>query len=279
MAGTDAGVPRRFSRRPEFLRRPPAYTIVLDVFEGPLDLLLHLITRQQLDIADIPIARVAEQYLTYLDAMAELDLEVASEFLVMAATLMELKARMLLPAPQAPADGEEEALDPRAELVARLMEYRRYKEAAQELARRQEAWNRRVLRAGPGWEGGAAPPEDAGLDGLTLLDLLDAFRAVLERAGPAAVRQVRRPEISLRQRMAELLRRLRRHKKGLPFSALFRGRRPSRTEVVVTFLALLECIRLGYVLVQQALPFAEIYCHLRPAAPVSGAGPRAEGGA
>lgn len=270
VAAVDGGIPRaRWSRAP-FWQRRSVYTVVLDVFEGPLDLLLHLITRQQLDIADIPIARVTEQYLAYLDAMAELDLDVASEFLVMAATLMEIKARMLLPAPPPAAEGEEEPLDPRAELVARLVEYRRYKEAAEALARRQEAWSRRVLRAGPGWETGPAC-EGTGLDGVTLLDLLDAFQAVLARTGPAAVREVRRPEISIRQRMAQLLRRLRRHRQGLPFSALLRGRRVTRGEVVVTFLALLECVRRGYVVVQQALPFAEIYCYLRTAPAEGGA--------
>src|SRR5512135_457405 len=128
------------------------YSIKLPLFEGPLDLLLHLIKRDEVDIYDIPVARIAEQYLEYIELMKDLNLDIAGEFLVMAATLAQIKSRMLLP----PKEGEGEAdegVDPRAELVQRLLEYKKFKEAAESLGEREEFWREVFVRQGKGaWE-------------------------------------------------------------------------------------------------------------------------------
>ncbi|MEP7029097.1 MAG: segregation/condensation protein A, partial [Candidatus Eisenbacteria bacterium] len=152
-----------------------AYEVKLERFEGPLDLLLHLIQRDEIDIYDIPIARITQQYLSYIELMRLLDLDVAGEFLVMAATLMRVKARMLLPTPPR---GEEEEIDPRVELVQRLLEYRQFKEASSTLKSREE--HRRLE-----YERGMVPgDEEAGplpLAPATLFHLLDALNRVLSR--------------------------------------------------------------------------------------------------
>jgi segregation and condensation protein A len=231
--------------------RPMPVTIKLERFEGPLDLLLHLIKRDEIDIYDIPIARITQQYLAYLELMRALDLEVAGEFLVMAATLMRIKAKMLLPAPQV--DAEEDEGDPREELVQRLLEYRQFKEAASTLRLRED--ERRRL-----YERGLLPTEeDAGplpLAPASLFDLMDAFHRVIARIPEPAVYEVRTEVFDVEEKMAEIARAVA-EDGSVMFSALLMRCR-ARAEMVVTFVALLELIKVGQVTVIQAEHFDDI---------------------
>jgi segregation and condensation protein A len=241
------------------------YAVKLPAFEGPLDLLLHLIRLDEIEITEIPIARVCEQYLEYLGLMRELDLEVAGEYLVMAATLAWIKSRMLLPFE---GEGEEdEGVDPRAELVARLLEYQRFKEAAGSLAERR--WlGRDVFRAGaPGPE---PPPAAEREVEVGLFALLEAFRRALNAAGPSGVaHEVEVESVTVRERMVAVMRALE-SRPSLAFEEVLVGEdgRTSRSLVVATFLAILELSRLAVLSLYQGcgesgVPRGPI--HLRPA--------------
>lgn len=230
--------------------------VSLDVFEGPLDLLLHLIKKNEVAIADIPVARITEQYLAYLDMMRDLDLDIAGEYLVMAATLVLIKSRMLLPAAE---DEPEEEADPRADLVRQLLEYQRYREAALALAERP-LLQRDVFAREP-----VADVEGAGADPGPRLrvspwDLLAALQAVLRRARPEPVHEVVVERVSLRDRAERLLARLR-HERTVAFESLF-DEAATRLEIVVTFLALLELMRLGGVRAVQSALFDRIVIEL-----------------
>lgn len=225
--------------------------VKLQAFEGPLDLLLHLIRLEEVDIADIPIARIAEQYLEYLTLLRDLHLDVAAEYLVMAATLAWIKSRMLLP-PDAAAE-EEEGPDPRAELVARLLEYQRFKHAAAELDRRP-LLGRDVFQA--------VPPEPEPLPiaaeevDVTLVQLLDALRRVLERAKAAGiVHEVVVETLTVRQGMIDLMDALASAESMEFFALVLRlaGGPPSRTRIVTTFLAMLELTRLSAIRIYQGI--------------------------
>lgn len=220
-------------------------------FEGPLDLLLHLIKRDEVDIYDIPIAHITQQYLAYIELMRQLDLEVAGEFLVMAATLMRIKAKMLLPLP-APGEEEDEG-DPREELVQRLVEYRQFKEAAGTLKGREE--ERRQL-----YERGMLPGEDeAGplpLAPATLFDLLDALNRVMSRIPEQAVYEVQGEIYGVEEKMS-LIARTVAEQGSVSFTTLMLACRV-RAEVIVTFIALLELVKLGQVGVTQAEAFGDI---------------------
>ncbi len=226
------------------------YRVKLDTFEGPLDLLLHLIRENRVNILDIPVALIAEQYLAYVRMMEELDLAVAGEFLVMAATLVHLKSRLLLP-PEEPAEGEEAVEDPRAELVDRLLEYQRFKEVAADLAVREADEGLRFTRGGPPLVGEVEGPLT-----LSLFDLLAAFRRVLQRAEGGPVLEITRETLDVGQRLLRILDALS-ARSPLAFPALFEGQR-TRGELIVTFLALLEILRRGLASARQAEPFAEI---------------------
>ena len=223
----------------------PFYRVKLDVFEVPLDLLLHLIKKNEVEIVDIPIAIITEQYLAYLEVMRELSLDVAGEFLVMAATLMLIKSRMLLP----PSEGDEEAEepDPRAELVQQLLEYQRYREAALALGERpflkRDVFTREPL-ASDADERGPAADEPVRVR-VTVWELMEAFRAVLERARPQAVHEIAIELVSLRDRAEALLSALS-VSRVLEFERLFAAE-ATRVEIVVTFLALLELMKMGAV--------------------------------
>src|SRR5262245_10755680 len=175
-----------------------AYAVQLAVFEGPLDLLLHLIRQNKLDIYDIPIAVVTDQYLHYLALMESLDLEVAGEFLVMAATLAEIKSRMLLPKPPAPPADEEDGQDPREALVQRLLEYERFKSAAEQF-RALEEDRRRVFTRVPDEE----PDGEVPFAELTSADLIRAIEQLLANSdgGAEAITSIQREKISLRLKM------------------------------------------------------------------------------
>ena len=233
------------------------YRVRLDVFEGPLDLLLHLIKKNDVEIADIPIAMITEQYLGYLAMMQELRLDVAGEFLVMAATLMLIKSRLLLPPSE---DGEDEEEDPRADLVRQLLEYQRYREAALALAERpllhRDIFVREPLVEDPEMAEGAEPTRLR----VTVWELLEAFRALLKRVRPDAVHEVITDRVSLRDRARGLLHALS-VARCVEFDSLFDDE-ASRLEIVVTFLALLELIKMGAVRAVQEEPFGRIVIEL-----------------
>jgi segregation and condensation protein A len=210
--------------------------VQLEIFEGPLDLLLHLIKKNEVSITDIPIAAITEQYLATLEVMQSLDLDVAGEFLVMAATLVHIKSRMLLPLTD-DEDDEEEGADPRAELVRRLLEYQRFKDVADQLERRDVLARDVFVRAAP-------PAEDVdppGFREVSVFELLTALRRVMERLPKDAVHEVTLEKITVREKMTLLLDILRAKGPTL-FESLF-AEVKTRMEVVVTFLAMLELVK------------------------------------
>lgn len=233
------------------------YQVVLPTFEGPLDLLLHLIEQHELDIRDIPIAFVAQKYVEYITLMDELNIDVASEYLVMAATLTHIKSKLLLPVPPADQEDEEElGLDPRAELVRRLLEYQKYKQAAEQLGG-GDVLGRDVFVRGmpaPSIEGPAP------LAGLSLFKLLDAFQTVLSRANTKIDHQIDLERFSITDRINQLVDLLQLHKK-LTFEQLFEGA-TSRADLIVTFLALLEMTRLRMTRLEQEAPLEPIVVEL-----------------
>jgi len=237
-----------------------SYQVKLDMFEGPLDLLLHLIREHQIDILDIPIAKITEEYLRYLALMQELDLDVAGEFLLMAATLIHIKSRMLLP-PEEVAEGEEvEEEDPRAELVDRLLEYKKFKEAAQTLSLLETEQALLHPRGAP-----SIAFEVEGPLAISLLELLRAFRDILRRAEVLAPLEITPEELNVGQRIVVLLDRLS-VESPIEFTRLFAGS-TRRAEIIITFLALLELLRRHLATARQAEPMGPImiYRHLEPA--------------
>jgi segregation and condensation protein A len=236
---------------------PDALEVILEAFEGPLDLLLYLIRRQNFNILDIPMAEVTLQYLKYIDEVREHNLELAAEYLLMAAMLIEIKSRMLLPV--RPKAGEDEPEDPRAELVRRLLEYEQMKLAAQKLDDLPQA-GRDVFAAQVFVEQPLAPR----LPQVNAVDLQQAWRELLKRAKLVAHHQVTREALSVREHMAKILRQLR-SVAFVEFQDLFEeairagGGIPV---VVVHFLALLELAREGLIDLTQAAPFAPIYVRL-----------------
>jgi segregation and condensation protein A len=227
-------------------------SVRLRVFEGPLDLLLHLIRINEVEITDIPIARIGEQYLEYLTLMGELDLEVVGEYLVMASTLAWIKSRMLLPAERVGEDGEE--IDPRAELVARLLEYQRFKEVATELGERERLG--RDVFAASGFEP-EAPAESEREIEVGLFDLVEAYRRVLEakRDAESKPHEIEAEEITVRERMMEIMAVLG-PRPSIDFDVLLReeqNRPYTKVLVVTTFLAILELTRLAAIRIYQGL--------------------------
>ena len=227
-----------------------AIRVELPAFQGPLDLLLHLIQRDEIDVYDIPIAHITRQYLVALGLMRELDLEVAGEFLVMAATLMRIKARMLLP----PILSEEEEEDPREGLVRQLLEYRRFKEAARDLERLET--DRRLL-----WDRGAPAqledPEAGELVPVSLYRLLDALKKALDRARPAPVHIIRAETISLEEAISLMKERLRERSRLLFEEVLEQFE--TRLEKITAFLGLLELLKQGAVNAVQEELFGPIW--------------------
>ncbi len=229
--------------------------VQLEVFEGPLDLLLHLIKKNEVSITDIPIATITAQYLSTLELMQGLNLDIAGEFLVMAATLIHIKSKMLLPPGEDEGEEDEEG-DPREELIRRLLEYQRFKEAAEELQRR-EMLNRDVfVRPVEPPRGG----EIIGFEHVSLFDLVLALRQVLERLPTEALHEITLEKISVREKMSRLLDDLQQRGK-LIFQSLFEGI-ASRMEVIVTFLAMLELVRVRAIRIWQEEPNAPILIEL-----------------
>lgn len=227
------------------------YQVKLEMFEGPLDLLLHLIREHQLNILDIPMATITDEYLRYLTLMQELDLDVAGEFLLMAATLIHIKSKMLLP-PEEAAEGEEaEEEDPRAELVDRLLEYKKFKEAAQTLGLLESEQALLHRRGAPAIELTVEGPLS-----VSLFELMRAFRDVLRRADVLALLEITAEELNVGQRIVLLLDRLA-AESPLEFVGLFAGS-TRRAEIIVTFLALLELLRRRLATARQAEPMGPI---------------------
>lgn len=242
----------------------PGYTIKLPVFEGPLELLLHLIREHKLDIYDIPIAEVTDQYLHYLSLMESLDLNIAGEFFVMAATLLEIKSRMLLPT-SAGEDESEEGVDPRAELVERLLEYERFKDAAESLQNLEDDRRQVFWRVTDELENYDTPVIPANLEAV---DLIFALQQMLQEVGEGQteVTSIERQKITLRMKMGEIWRTIRSgsEKSGhVSFRDLFTEPR-TRLDIVMTFLALLELLRLRKIRISQRHALGEI--RIRPAA-------------
>jgi segregation and condensation protein A len=249
---------------PEFESSPDAYHVKLDAFEGPLDLLLYLIRRNEVNIYDIPIALVTEQYLDYVELMQELDLDVAGEFVVMASTLIHIKSRMLLPRPDPLQDDAEPLEDPRDALVRRLLEHQKYKAAADLLHDRETLRSAQFTRADASVAPAAGDPYEPELE-VDLFSLLSAFRRVLERANRRASMVLPPDQISIEDRMHQLLARLS-ETEACGFEDLFADGDGSRAFMIVTFLALLEMIRLKLIRVFQAsgLGAIRVYKRARP---------------
>lgn len=231
------------------------YSVKIPVFEGPLDLLLHLIKENKIDIYDIPIALITRQYLEYLELMKELNIDIASEFLVMAATLIYIKSRMLLPRDEAQEDLEE---DPRLELVERLLEYQAIKEAAYELKEREEEWLWILRRPRMSIDD---EPQELYLFDLNIFDLLGAFKRLLERLPPETLK-ISAETLTVKERISYILN-LIEEKDPLRFDDIFEGVR-TKELFIVTFIALLEVIRLGLVRAYQERPFGIIWIFKRP---------------
>jgi segregation and condensation protein A len=242
------------STLPQDLYIPPdALEVFLETFEGPLDLLLYLIRKQNLDILDIPIARITDQYMEYIAMMKEMRFELAAEYLLMAAMLAEIKSRMLLPRPVT----EEDEGDPRAELIRRLQEYERYRTAAEQIDQLPRI-GRELFEVTP-----EPPPREARqrFPEVELRDLLDALRGVLQRAELFTSHQVQREALSVRERMSELLDRLQ-SDRFTEFSTLF-DPEEGRLGIVVTFLAILELAKGALIELVQNAPYGPIHLKSR----------------
>ncbi len=232
------------------------YKVQFEVFEGPLDLLLYLVKKEEVDIYEVNLTKIATQFIEYIELMRQLDLEVAGEFLVMASTLMYIKSRELLPVDQqVEAEGDEDEEDPRWELIRQLVEYKKFKDAAAHLQKR-EAEQENVFPRLPGkleFESAKPPPRPE----VSLFDLIHAVSSVLKRFQQRdEPRDIFDDKWTVSEKI-ELLRQLIAGKPALKFSELFQ-QSASRMEVVVTFLALLELIRLKQIVVSQPAPFSEI---------------------
>jgi segregation and condensation protein A len=229
-----------------------SYRIRLEQFEGPLDLLLHLIKKNEINIYDIPMALITKQYLEHINLMKSLNLVVAGEFLVLAATLIHIKSKMLLPSE--PDGEEEEGQDPRAELVRQLLEYKQFKEAAYNLQDRERLW-REVYRRAPLLTATPLESEETPLE-LTLFDLMDALQDVVRRAPSKGILELTAEHLTIKNRMNYILERLE-ASAAVPFEMLF-SPTDGRLVLIVTFLGLLELMRLKLVRVFQPETFGAI---------------------
>jgi segregation and condensation protein A len=230
------------------------YKVRLEIFEGPLDLLLYLIKRDEIDIYDISLERITRQYLEYLQAFKELNIDVAGEFVVMAANLIYLKSRRLLPADQQPPEEDVEEDDPRWDLIRQLIEYKKFKEAAEQLGARALEQERIFARVGDGVAPAAAPFR---LGEVGIFQLINAFQNVLKRIDAREdLREIFGENFTVSDKIEAILARVAAGG-SVKFSELF-ARAASRVEIVVTFLALLELIRLKQVRARQPNDFDEI---------------------
>ncbi|MGD8341028.1 MAG: ScpA family protein [Gammaproteobacteria bacterium] len=233
---------------------PHALEVFLEAFEGPLDLLLYLIRRQNIDVLDIPIVEITRQYVQYIELMNEMQFELAGEYLLMAATLAEIKSRMLLPRSQ---EQEEEEHDPRADLVRRLMEYERFKQAAQDIDELERLERDNVVAGADASD----MPITTKLPDITLKELLLVFQQALRRSEMFSHHHVQREPLSVRERMSQVLVALE-GERYMDFVELF-DPAEGRVGITVTFLAILELLKESLIDVIQAEPYGPI--HLRAA--------------
>ncbi|HUU22695.1 MAG TPA: segregation/condensation protein A [Phycisphaerae bacterium] len=242
------------------------YRVNLEMYNGPLDLLLYLIRRDEIDIHNIPIARITEQYCAYVDTLRQIDPDVAGEFLVVATMLLEIKTRMLLPGPEAHAGGEE-AFDPRAELVRQLLEYKAFKDAAGDLrAAAEEQSLRFPRRPGEAEEEGKEPQMD--LEEVQVWDLVDAFNRVMASIGQTAREaQIIYDDTPIELHAEDILDRLR-TEGNLTFRDVFAGR-TGRSEMIGLFLAMLELARRRAIYLEQDRAFGDIRLYLHPTPPAN----------
>ena len=231
-----------------------SYKVKVELFEGPLDLLLYLIKKEEVDIADIPMAQVTEQYLEYLEVMKLLDLEIAGEFLVMAAELIRIKSKMLLPPEEQPVEVEEEP-DPRAELVRRLLEYQKFKEAAKRLEGLESSRKNFFTRQAPDALGETGEVGETYFE-TGIFDLIAAFSKMMERLPKKVLYEIGKDEFTVEGKIHEIL-----HQvvtvPVLYFSKLFEKAK-NRFEVVTIFLAVLELIRIQEIVARQKTVFGEV---------------------
>jgi segregation and condensation protein A len=225
------------------------YNIKIPVFEGPFDLLLHLIKDAKIDIYDIPIALITSQYLHYIEMMKELNLEIAGDFLVMASTLIHIKSRMLLPPDEDTPPDEQE--DPRLELVQKLLEYQAFKEAASNLREKEEEW-KKVFSKEPVTDDG----EELYLVDVNLFDLMGAFKKLLETVSPDIV-TITKETLTVKDRMSVIMEMIE-GLEAIRFEEIFKGS-VTRIQLIITFVALLELIRLGLVTAYQEKEFGNIW--------------------
>jgi segregation and condensation protein A len=225
------------------------YNIKIPVFEGPFDLLLHLIKDAKIDIYDIPIAHITSQYLHYLEMMKELNLEIAGDFLVMASTLIHIKSRMLLPPDEDVSPDEQE--DPRLELVQKLLEYQAFKEAASSLRDKEEEW-KKVFYKEPLTDDG----DELYLVDVNLFDLMGSFRKLLDTVSPDIV-TITKETLTVKDRMSVIMEMIEGHE-AIRFEEIFQESK-TRIQLIVTFVALLELIRLSLVKAYQEKEFGNIW--------------------
>ncbi len=245
--------------RVDTIQEKDNYKVQLPFFEGPLDLLLYLIKREEVNIYDIPIARITEQYLEAIELMKELDLEIAGEFILMAATLIQIKVRMLLPQEEYMEEETEE--DPRAELVRKLLDYKRFKEVAESLTTIEERQRRFYPHLNFSWTKAYSHPQEVSneelLKDVSLFDLLKAFKTALDNAPQITVHEVQTISVTVDDQIDFLNKQLK-GKKRLAFSDIIH-RIKERLVIIVTFIAILELIKNRHIIVQQAESFGELW--------------------
>jgi len=231
------------------------YEVKLDIFEGPLDLLLYLIKKNEIDIYDIPIALITEQYLRYLELLKSLNLDLAGEYLVLASTLIHIKSRLLLP--ELPLDADEEEGDPRLELVQQLLEYQTYKEAALALEARPQLDRDVFKRGGSGLDvpEGSSETEEPLVEA-NLFDLVEAFQRVVGKMKTTTWMEIEGEKVSLAERIHDITERLK-QEKSMTFADLMAGQ-ASRRQMIYTFLAILELIKMHLVKAYQSSSFGII---------------------
>lgn len=247
-----------------------SYQVSIEIFEGPLDLLLHLIHKQKLDIYDIPIAQITQQYLDYIKTMQQLDIELASEFVVMAATLLSIKAKMLLPRKKVELETEGKEEDPRQELAERLAEYEKFKKLANKLKEMEQGQSALYFRPVDELLLEKALKKVNPLENVTLTDLCKAFKKVLKKASAIEkTRELERAQFTIGDKIKELTKMLESQPQGMIFQELF-SYDTTRLEMVITFLALLELIKLQKVVVQQETNFGPLQVFLKKPAVLEG---------
>ncbi len=238
------------------------YRVQLDIYNGPLDLLLYLIRREEVDIYDIPIARITEQYMAYVEVLRQIDPNAAGEFLVLASMLMEIKSRTLLPRP--PVEEEEDFEDPRLELVRQLLEYKKFKDAAEHLRESAETRAQRFARQPAEIQPDSR--DDVEIESLGMWDLVEAFREVMTRVGRLVPHEIQYDDTPVALHAADIADRLQREDGSMEFARIFEGR--TRSECIGLFLALLELIRQRRVRAEQEESFGPIYIHLLSTEPI-----------